>query len=92
MQNQISGSPAEPEVSGKNCEQEYIPIVRSGAWVDIGFRQNMEDTYICCDNFTDEYCLQKTGDGPNAFYGVSFLSSIPCNLHYTEIILFLSSF
>ncbi|XP_020588233.1 probable protein phosphatase 2C 57 [Phalaenopsis equestris] len=62
--------PVVPEVSGKNCEKEFIPIVRSGAWVDIGYRQNMEDAYVCCDNFTDEYCLKNTGDGPNAFYGV----------------------
>ncbi|XP_020672426.1 probable protein phosphatase 2C 57 [Dendrobium catenatum] len=67
---QISSIPIEPEVSGKKCEKEYIPIVRSGAYVDIGFRQNMEDTYVCCDNVTDEYCLKNTGDGPNAFYGV----------------------
>ncbi|KAI0522890.1 hypothetical protein KFK09_005279 [Dendrobium nobile] len=73
---QISGIPIEPEVSGKKCEKEYIPIVRSGAYVDIGFRQNMEDTYVCCDNVTDEYCLKNTGDGPNAFYGVFFHSSI----------------
>lgn len=68
--NKNSGFSVEPEVSGKICQPEYIPIVRSGAWADIGYRQNMEDTYVCCDNFADEYAFKDTGNGPRAFYGV----------------------
>lgn len=52
------------------CESEFLPIVRSGAWTDIGFRSNMEDVYVRLDDFMHHYGLQHTGEGPNAFYGV----------------------
>ncbi|XP_043687141.1 probable protein phosphatase 2C 57 isoform X2 [Telopea speciosissima] len=53
-----------------HCETEFIPIVRSGGWADIGFRQSMEDAYICVDNFTQVYGLKSFCEGPSAFYGV----------------------
>lgn len=58
------------EESTECCDSEYIPIVRSGGWSDIGFRQSMEDTFVCCDDFMHDYRLKKLGPGPNAFYGV----------------------
>ncbi|XP_042481694.1 probable protein phosphatase 2C 57 isoform X2 [Macadamia integrifolia] len=54
----------------EHCETEFIPIVRSGGWADIGFRQSMEDAYICVDNFTQLYGLKSFCEGPSAFYGV----------------------
>ena len=49
---------------------EFIPIIRSGAWTDIGFRTRMEDVYVCIDNFMDDYGLKSFTDRPSAFYGV----------------------
>ncbi|OVA06528.1 Protein phosphatase 2C (PP2C)-like domain [Macleaya cordata] len=59
-----------PPMVGEHCEAEFIPIVRSGAWADIGYRPSMEDTYVCVDDFMHDYGLKNFGEGPNAFYGV----------------------
>ena len=67
--------PVEP-ISLLRCDSEFIPIVRSGAWTDIGFRSRMEDVYVCVDDFMHHYGLQHTSDGPNAFYGVLILSNL----------------
>lgn len=57
-----------------DCQAQFVPIVRSGAWTDIGFRPSMEDVYVCVDNFMHAYGLKDLPDGPNAFYGVCLLS------------------
>lgn len=49
---------------------EFIPILRSGAWADIGFRASMEDVYVCADNLVHEYGVKNFEEGPSAFYGV----------------------
>ncbi|XVF88178.1 hypothetical protein PTKIN_Ptkin19aG0029400 [Pterospermum kingtungense] len=54
----------------ENHGAEFTPIVRSGAWADIGFRTSMEDVYLCVDNFMHDYGLKNFADGPSAFYGV----------------------
>ncbi|KAL5729454.1 protein-serine/threonine phosphatase [Ranunculus cassubicifolius] len=59
-----------PEMVVGTSETEFIPIVRSGAWSDIGFRNSMEDAYLCIDDFMHEYRIKNFGQGPNAFYGV----------------------
>uniref|UniRef100_A0A2P2J6I0 Uncharacterized protein n=1 Tax=Rhizophora mucronata TaxID=61149 RepID=A0A2P2J6I0_RHIMU len=48
----------------------FMPIIRSGAWADIGFRSCMEDVYLRIDNFMSNYGLKNVVDQPNAFYGV----------------------
>jgi len=53
-------------------ETEFLPVVRSGAWTDIGIRSSMEDVYVCVDDFTTQYGLEHITEVPNAFYGVSF--------------------
>lgn len=52
------------------CTPEFIPILRSGAWADMGFRSSMEDVYICADNFVHEYGVKNFTEGLGAFYGV----------------------
>ncbi|KAF8034212.1 hypothetical protein BT93_C0483 [Corymbia citriodora subsp. variegata] len=49
---------------------EFLPVIRSGACADIGFRKSMEDVYVCVDDFVRDYGLTNMTDGPNAFYGV----------------------
>lgn len=61
--------PVEPLII-TDAGTEFLPIVRSGAWTDIGFRSNMEDVYLCVDDFMDQYGLDHINQGPNAFYGV----------------------
>ncbi|GAB4854147.1 hypothetical protein Ancab_022732 [Ancistrocladus abbreviatus] len=53
-----------------DCGTEFMPILRSGAWTDIGFRSSMEDVYVCVDDFMLHYGLEHVSEGPNAFYGV----------------------
>lgn len=72
MQIKTPDIPVEPLI--EDCESEFLPIVRSGAWTDIGYRSNMEDVYVCLDDFMHHYGLQHSGEGPNAFYGVLNLS------------------
>ncbi|GLU10246.1 hypothetical protein SLE2022_270650 [Rubroshorea leprosula] len=54
----------------ENHDANFMPIVRSGAWTDIGFRPSMEDVYLRLDNFILDYGLENFTDGPSAFYGV----------------------
>ncbi|KAG0458177.1 hypothetical protein HPP92_023334 [Vanilla planifolia] len=60
----------ESETGDHRSEIEFMPIVRSGAWADIGSRQNMEDTYVCCNDLAGEYGFKNSGDGPYAYYAV----------------------
>lgn len=53
-------------------EFEFVPVMRSGAWSDIGNRSSMEDAYLCVDDLMDSYGLKNPGDGPRALYGVCF--------------------
>ncbi|KAI6680124.1 hypothetical protein NL676_034005 [Syzygium grande] len=53
-----------------SCESEFLPVIRSGACADIGYRTSMEDAYVCVDDFVRDYGLTNMADGPNAFYGV----------------------
>ncbi|KAG6770689.1 hypothetical protein POTOM_026378 [Populus tomentosa] len=58
-----------PNLGAEKHDADFVPIVRSGAWADIGFRSSMEDVYIRADNFMSDYGLKNATDGPNAFYG-----------------------
>ncbi|ONK59462.1 uncharacterized protein A4U43_C08F6670 [Asparagus officinalis] len=62
--------PIETETCRESCDSDFLPIVRSGGWADIGFRRSMEDVYVCYDNLMHEFGLKKLEEGPNAFYGV----------------------
>ncbi|XP_030947655.1 probable protein phosphatase 2C 22 [Quercus lobata] len=70
MKSKASDVCVEPGHGLENCESEFIPIVRSGAWADMGFRTKMEDVYVCVDNFARDYGLENFTDAPNAFYAV----------------------
>ncbi|XP_031489604.1 probable protein phosphatase 2C 57 isoform X1 [Nymphaea colorata] len=51
----------------EDSESDFIPVVRSGGWADIGIRRTMEDVYVCFDDFLHD-C--KHLGSPSAFYGV----------------------
>lgn len=59
----------EPVLAVENHETEFVPVVRSGAWADIGLRTTMEDVFLCVDDFMSDYGL-KNLDEPSAFYGM----------------------
>lgn len=64
----------DPTLDAQVCETEFLPILRSGAWGDMGFRSSMEDVYICADNFVQQYGVKNFVEGPGAFYGVYLFS------------------
>lgn len=57
-----------------DTDTEYMPLLRSGAWADIGSRSSMEDVYVCSDSLIHEYGLNVSSERPNAFYGVTLLT------------------
>ncbi|KAL8521930.1 hypothetical protein ACS0TY_012184 [Phlomoides rotata] len=61
---------SELSLSGDDSDTEYMPLLRSGAWADIGSRSSMEDVYVCADSLMHEYGLNIASERPSAFYGV----------------------
>lgn len=61
-------------LSINRSETELLPVLRSGAWTDIGSRSTMEDVYVCTDDFKNDYGLKSIDKGPSAFYGVKVFS------------------
>ncbi|KAI7735244.1 hypothetical protein M8C21_030818, partial [Ambrosia artemisiifolia] len=66
VRTRIGDASVQPE----DCKPEFLPILRSGAWADIGFRGSMEDVYICTDSFVNDYGGKNPIEGPAAFYAV----------------------
>ncbi|GFZ08404.1 DNA-binding protein phosphatase 1 [Actinidia rufa] len=70
VKTKMSSISIETRLSVEDLESEFIPILRSGAWADVGFRSSMEDVYVCVDNFMHDYGIKNFSEEPNAFYGV----------------------
>ncbi|XP_047972196.1 probable protein phosphatase 2C 57 isoform X1 [Salvia hispanica] len=60
----------EPRLNLDDSDAEYVPLLRSGAWADVGSRSYMEDVYVCADNMMNDYGLSGSSESPSAFYGV----------------------
>lgn len=73
MKIRSSDISSEPRLSGDDSDTEYMPLLRSGAWADIGSRSSMEDAYVCADNLMHDYRLNIPSEMPSAFYGVTLL-------------------
>ncbi|GMP94691.1 hypothetical protein CsSME_00044053 [Camellia sinensis var. sinensis] len=69
VKTKMSSISVEPRLSVEGHETKFIPILRSGAWADIGSRSRMEDVYVCVDNFMHDYGVNNFNEEPNAFYG-----------------------
>ncbi|KAL3695402.1 hypothetical protein R1sor_009478 [Riccia sorocarpa] len=62
----------------RSQEMEYIPVIRSGGWMDQGCRHSMEDTHLRVDNLVTWHAesshrceaIHHPRNGPGAFYGV----------------------
>lgn len=66
----VSETSIETSLALNESERDFIPVIRSGAWADMGIRKTMEDVYICVDDFMRDYGFDDSIDRPNAFYGV----------------------
>lgn len=57
-------------------QSNFIPVLRSGDWSDIGSRSYMEDTHICIPNLAQNFGDEVSHKEIVSFYGVSsyFLS------------------
>lgn len=77
------------ELSINDCKAEFVPILRSGAWSDIGSRSAMEDVLVCADNFVHDYGLRNDNPVSSAFYGVIFFfcNSYVSNIHICTLLL-----
>ncbi|KAG9456180.1 hypothetical protein H6P81_000688 [Aristolochia fimbriata] len=49
---------------------DFVPVVRSGEWSDIGGRQNMEDTHVCIADLAKKFGLHFLEADTISFYGV----------------------
>lgn len=91
MRTRISDVSVEPITVSEYFQSDFIPVIRSGAWGNIGVRLSMEDVYVCVDNFTEDFGLENISGGPNAFYGVLIFKLIfsswfsLCSVHGVEI-------
>lgn len=54
----------------------FLPVLRSGDWSDIGGRVDMEDTHICIADLAKNFGLNILGEDAISFYGVSSLTSL----------------
>lgn len=52
-------------------QSNFIPVLRSGDWSDIGNRPYMEDAHVCIPNLTQNYGDKLSGKEIVSFYGVS---------------------
>ncbi|EPS67944.1 hypothetical protein M569_06828, partial [Genlisea aurea] len=69
--SQVEGRHSEETFNGVDDDEiKHIPLLRSGAWADIGSRSTMEDVFVCADNLMHTYGRNSSGGRPNAFYGV----------------------
>ena len=58
-----------------NPTTDFVPIIRSGEWSDIGTRSYMEDTHICISDLAKKFGCRNLKGEAISFYGVSDNSS-----------------
>ncbi|RZS22155.1 hypothetical protein BHM03_00054894 [Ensete ventricosum] len=54
-----------------NPVTDFVPIIRSGEWSDIGSRSYMEDTHICISDLAKKFGCRSLEGEAMSFYGVS---------------------
>lgn len=52
----------------------FVPVLSSGEWSDIGSRSYMEDTHICIGDLAKKFGYNLLCDEVVSFYGVSSLT------------------
>lgn len=71
VENETSETAATESVAVAVAVAEYMPVIRSGGWMDIGVRKSMEDTHLIVDDLVERAGSLLVSEGPGAFYGVS---------------------
>ena len=64
----------EPRLNLDDSDAEYVPLLRSGAWADIGSRSDMEDVYVCAENMMNDYGFS----GSMEFVTLSIYTNLIC--------------
>ncbi|URE18022.1 hypothetical protein MUK42_12258 [Musa troglodytarum] len=49
---------------------DFVPVIRSGEWSDIGGRDRMEDTHVCISDLAKKFGYHSTDGSVISFYGV----------------------
>lgn len=49
----------------------FVPVIRSGDWSDIGGRQYMEDTHVCIPDLAKNFGFPSLDNEVVSFYGVN---------------------
>jgi protein phosphatase PTC2/3 len=58
----------------QNKLSNFVPVIRSGDWSDIGGREYMEDAHICIPDLAKNFGLPSLDNEVVSFYGVSICS------------------
>ncbi|CAD5189276.1 unnamed protein product [Musa acuminata subsp. malaccensis] len=56
--------------SGLKESVDFVPVIRSGEWSDIGGRDRMEDTHVCISDLAKKFGYHSTDESVISFYGV----------------------
>lgn len=51
--------------------RNFVPVVRSGEWSDIGSREHMEDAHVCIGDLAKKFGCHYVDGEVVSFYGVS---------------------
>lgn len=55
-----------------NQVKNFVPMIRSGEWFDIGAREHMEDAHVCINDLAKKFrCHHSDEAEAVSFYGVS---------------------
>lgn len=59
-----------------NLSSDFLPVLRSGEWSDIGGRDYMEDTHVCIPDLAKNMGCEIVDEEAVSFYGVSSLVNL----------------
>jgi len=69
-QTDIKPADKVPDAALESSILQFVPIIRSGSFSDIGPRRYMEDEHICIDDLSSHLGSSFKSPKPSAFYGV----------------------
>lgn len=58
-------------VVDRQTQLNFVPVLRSGEWSDIGGRSHMEDTHICINDLAEKFGSNVLDKEAVSFYGVN---------------------
>lgn len=60
-------------IDNLNPVMNFVPIVRSGEWFNIGVREHMEDTHVCISDLAKKFRCHSLDAEAVSFYGVTVI-------------------